>query len=154
MNKPSQEIIDLAKELDDLGIETEPKVGDQYYHGEPDLLFLVQSQKEVEWIKRYPAECVVIPDIEWCLRWIENNVGSWRLYPDSIPDIYVCDIHTKVTYAISDLKEREKTPHLAVLKAMLAAVKTEKAEDQNVVFYLDDKDILLKRTAVEIKEKK
>lgn len=124
--KPTKEIIDIATQLHKLGVKKEPELGVWFVYADeahPRLWAgMMDGVKEA-------FSLTVIPPLEWCLEWLAKNVPYPAIYADVPVVWYRCTwlAQYRNKQGLIDVFSTEScsTPHLAVLKAMLA-VKTAK----------------------------
>jgi len=107
--RPSQEVIEASRELHDLGVKKEPEEGDWTVltNGRPYNI----RNFEIGWAKKK----VVIPPLGWCLEWLQRRRVKADLYCVDITDDQ--PMRWKVATFSGTMSS---SPHLAVLKAMLA----------------------------------
>ena len=121
MSKPSKEVIELAEKLHMLDVRKEPEVGDWYFW-EREYLFWGYEDSEIR--EHIPEDAVVIPPLEWCLEWIFDQGRSVCLYDEASEDESYSnqgyDWVLNTTDINNGVLELGDTPHLAVLKAMVA----------------------------------
>ena len=122
MPKPTEEIIECACRLRTLGVKKEPEVGDWTVNdfGEP---ILIMRMDNIQWAKKK----VTIPPLEWCLEWLRKNLSFGRVALKSYDGSRDLDegewvASGPIGWDVS-ISEQSNSPHLAVLKAMIAVVK-------------------------------
>ena len=123
MSKPTKEIIECARKLHDLGVRKDPEIGDWITSGLNDTDILLIDGKFRRWVTRWSTTIITIPPLEWCLEWLAKNVPYPAIYAD-VPIVwYRCTWlaqYRNKQGLIDVFAESCSTPHLAVLKAMLA----------------------------------
>ena len=109
--KPNKEIIDLARQLHNLGVKKEPEEGDWYTMFDSGITHMA-SPVNLGLIVKYRH--FIIPPLEWCLEWLREAKAA--------PVLYGWPFHWDVLYNDADYATDENL-YLAVLKAMVG-VKT------------------------------
>uniref|UniRef100_A0A6H1ZIB8 Uncharacterized protein n=1 Tax=viral metagenome TaxID=1070528 RepID=A0A6H1ZIB8_9ZZZZ len=127
--KPTQEIINLARQLHGLGVDKELEVGDRYFFGKyPDESYILWGGSYCDMSGEYIPNAIVIPPLEWCLEWFRENGWTWYLMIADEDDdddgikkgecgisVWNNNIHATDTM----MSFINKSPYLAVLKAMV-----------------------------------
>ena len=121
MPKPTEEIIECAYRLRTLGVKKDPEIGDWFIPEDPNDRWccLVNNENDKHHISFLGH--IIIPPLEWCLEWLrDRGLESLTAFPGSNGE-WICKHHTGGYFSRRALVAT--TPHLAVLKAIIAVAK-------------------------------
>ena len=108
--KPNKEIIDLARQLHNLGVKKEPEEGDWYTMFDSGITHMA-SPVNLGLIVKYRH--FIIPPLEWCLEWLRERMEAITLSGTNGKEGWLMLSSGELGWCNSD------DPHVAVLKAMV-----------------------------------
>ena len=117
--KPTEEIIDLSRQLHGLKVRKKVECGDWYAILDSGNVHLA-APINISLITQYNH--FVIPPLEWCLEWLRGRIGPVSLVA------HTHQMEWGVYWKGRKEVEVNLPSHVAVLKAMVEVRKTQKEE--------------------------